>query len=244
MTGILVAFVGNSYGSRPVNTVAPVVSGTATVGQTLSTTNGTWTEASAITSFTYQWQRNNVNISGATSSSYILVEADYNTNIRCVVTATNAAGTASANSNSVGPIAGLAPVNTVAPVVSGIAASGETLSTTNGTWTGVPTPSYSFQWQRGSTNISGATGSTYTISNDDIGSTLRCVVTATNASGSVSATSASTTTVPALQEQSYTAAGTYTWLAPPGVTSVSVLAVGGGGGGGDGDSLEIGRAHV
>ena len=43
------ASVGNSYGSAPVNTVAPAVTGTATFGSTLTTTNGTWTGAPAPT---------------------------------------------------------------------------------------------------------------------------------------------------------------------------------------------------
>lgn len=100
MTGILMMSVGNSYGSLPINTVAPVVSGTATVGQTLSTTNGTWTAAPAITGYTYQWQRGVSDIGGATSSTYVLVSADAGNTVRCVVTATNAVGATSANSNS------------------------------------------------------------------------------------------------------------------------------------------------
>lgn len=92
--------VGNSYGSRPVNTVAPVVSGTVAQGQTLSTTDGTWTAAPAITGFTYQWQRSGSNISGATSSTYVIQSADGGSTLRCVVTATNPLGSTSANSNS------------------------------------------------------------------------------------------------------------------------------------------------
>lgn len=99
MTGILMMSVGNSYGSLPVNTVAPVVSGTATVGSTLSTTDGTWTGAPAPT-FTYQWQRGVSNISGATSSTYVVQAADALSTLRCVVTATNPLGSASANSNN------------------------------------------------------------------------------------------------------------------------------------------------
>jgi len=38
----------------PANTVAPAVTGTPTVGQTLTTTNGTWTALSGPT-FTRQW---------------------------------------------------------------------------------------------------------------------------------------------------------------------------------------------
>jgi hypothetical protein len=96
MSGILLASVGNSYGSLPVNIVAPAVTGTATVGQTLSTTNGTWTGAPAPT-FAYQWQRVTTPISGATSSTYVVQLADVGNTIRCVVTATNVVGSASAN---------------------------------------------------------------------------------------------------------------------------------------------------
>ena len=194
MTGILMMSVGNSYGSLPVNTVAPVVSGTATVGQTLTTTNGTWLGAPAPT-FTYQWQRSGSNISGATSSTYVLVSADQANTIRCVVTATNPLGAVSANSNSTASVTAL-PVNTVAPVVSGTVQVGQTLSTTNGTWTGTPTPTFAYQWQRGASNIGGATSSTYVIQSADIGSTIRCVVTATNTVGSASANSNSTIAVP------------------------------------------------
>jgi len=56
---------------------------------------------------------------------------------------------------------------------------------------------------------------------------------ATNSFGSspYSATSSSVTPA-AIGQQAYTAAGTYSWVAPAGVTSVSVVAVGGGGSGG------------
>jgi hypothetical protein len=88
------------------------------------------------------------------------------------------------------------PVNTAAPSVSGTAAIGSTLTASPGTWTGDPTPTFSYQWQRGTSNISGATGSTYTATLSDAGNTLRCVVTATNIAGSASANSANTSSVP------------------------------------------------
>jgi hypothetical protein len=125
MTGILMMSVGNSYGSLPVNTVAPVVSGTATFGQTLTTTNGTWTGAPAPT-FTYQWQRNAGNISGATSSTYVLVAADVGNTIRCVVTATNALGAVSANSNNTATVAAAVPG---APTIGTATATGATTAT-------------------------------------------------------------------------------------------------------------------
>lgn len=90
--------------SPPANTVAPAVSGTAVVGQTLTTTNGTWTNSP--TSYTYQWYRGASAISGATNSTYVLVQADAGntSNIKCVVTATNAGGSASADSNTVAQV--------------------------------------------------------------------------------------------------------------------------------------------
>jgi hypothetical protein len=87
-------------GSLPINTVAPVVSGGVLIGQTLTTTNGTWTGATPIT-YTYQWQRNGSPISGETLQTYLLVYADVGTNVSCVVTANNAIGSASANSNAI-----------------------------------------------------------------------------------------------------------------------------------------------
>jgi hypothetical protein len=125
MSGILLASVGNSYGSLPVNIVAPAVTGTATVGQTLSTTNGTWTGAPAPT-FSYQWQRNGGNIAGATSSTYVLVNADAGNPVRCVVTATNPLGAVSANSNATANVAAIVPG---APTIGTATATGSTTAT-------------------------------------------------------------------------------------------------------------------
>jgi hypothetical protein len=89
----------------PANTVAPVVSGDDSVGGTLNCTAGTWSGTAA--TYSYQWQRNTgtwVNIAGATAATRVLDGDDETRLMRCVVTATNAAGSASANSNSVVPI--------------------------------------------------------------------------------------------------------------------------------------------
>lgn len=83
----------------PFNTIAPVVSGTNTVGSILTTTNGTWSGSLPIT-YTYQWLRNGSNIGGATSSTYTLVTADTSNVVSCRVTATNSVGSANATSNS------------------------------------------------------------------------------------------------------------------------------------------------
>lgn len=93
----------------------------------------------------------------------------------------------------IGPVLGKAsaltlPVNTVAPVVTGVAYVDQVLSTTTGTWAGGGL-AYTYQWQRSASNIGGATASTYTVTLADEGLPVRCVVTATNTVGAVTANS-------------------------------------------------------
>lgn len=84
---------------------------------------------------------------------------------------------------------GAAPVNTVAPALSGTESVGNTLTCSTGTWSGVPTPTYAYQWYNNDVELSGATSSTYTLQATDEGDTINCRVTATNAVGSASADS-------------------------------------------------------
>ena len=95
------------------------------------------------------------------------------------------------------------PLNTGLPVISGTPQGGRTLSTSNGTWTGSPT-SYTYQWEdcnssgASCVSIAGATAGEYTLTEADLGQTIRVVVVAHNASGaSAPATSAATAVVTA-----------------------------------------------
>lgn len=94
----------------PVNTVAPALSGTEEVGQTLTSTAGTWTGTAPIT-YGYQWQRSDdgstgwTNISGATSSNYTLQAGDATKYVRCEITGTNAVAFDVAHSDVSGQIA-------------------------------------------------------------------------------------------------------------------------------------------
>jgi hypothetical protein len=90
----------------PSNSSAPFASGTPTVGQTVSTTNGNWSGTAPI-SYAVQWQLCNPNcadIPGATGSSYTLVPADVGGQILAIVTAKNDGGSAQAPSNALGPV--------------------------------------------------------------------------------------------------------------------------------------------
>ncbi len=179
--------------NAPANTVAPAVTGSTSIGDELSSTQGTWTGSDI--SYSYQWQRNTVDISGETSSTYNIVQADDNASIRCVVTATNSGGAISANSNAVAIDDFAVPVITGVPTISGTEEVGEVLTATAASVTGNPSPSTTWQWERSGTPISGATSSTYTLVAADEGETLTVVQTETNALDVDSAESAATGTI-------------------------------------------------
>ena len=171
----------------PVNTAAPTISGTGTIGQTLTRTGqGTWTGTPTPT-LSQNWQRGGVDIAGATANTYVLQAADSGQNVRLRVTGTNTQGTSSAFSSPIGVPAATVPVNTVAPSISGTAVEGETLTGNTGTWTGNPTPTFARNWQRGGSNISGATGNTYALQTADVGEQVRLRVIGTNSAGSATA---------------------------------------------------------
>ena len=184
----------------PAITQLPAITGTARVGQTLTTDRGQW--ANNPTSYAYQWQRCNsggdacVDIPGENAQSRILTPGDQGSRLRVRVTASNAGGSSSAISaaSDVVQAAGAAPANTAAPTISGTPQAGQTLTAANGTWSNSPT-SYTYQWQRcnsagaSCTNIPGETGQTRIIANDDVGNRLKVLVTARNAVGSATAAS-------------------------------------------------------
>lgn len=102
----------------PQNTAPPAISGSAVEGQSLTTTQGTWSGDQPIT-YTYQWQRCNAsglecaNIAGATNQSYTLVAADVGRTIRSAVTATNASGSATAFSAPTAPVQAAGPAGQI-----------------------------------------------------------------------------------------------------------------------------------
>jgi len=170
-------------GVAPVNTVAPVVSGSSGFGDVLTTTNGTWTGYPASFSYAYQWQRNGSNIGGATASTYTIVSGDSAASITCLVTATNAEGSTAQASNGVTAQTFSAPVISGVPTISGTAEVGQLLTASAASVTGNPSPSRTWQWLRDGSSISGATSSTYTLVSADGGTDVSVRQTEANALG-------------------------------------------------------------
>jgi hypothetical protein len=183
-------------GAKPANTVAPEVGGTPEVGQTLRCEKGTWSGVPAPT-FEYLWIRDQglpgeEAISSARTATYPVVGADRGHSLACEVTATNSEGSASQSSRRVVVPAnhgGEEPKNVVAPEASGAAALGATLTCSQGTWTGKPAPTLTYQWLRDGSPIPSATSSGYEVQEADEGHSLACEVTAVSDEGSASKTS-------------------------------------------------------
>ncbi len=180
--------------SPPESTVSPTISGEAKDGQTLSASTGAWTGTPTIT-YAYKWESCNSKLecSEATGSSYQLGHEDVGRTVTVTVTGENSAGVASATSKATEAVRASPPESTVSPTISGEAKDGQTLSASTGAWTGTPRITYAYQWQRCNskgesctTNIPAATSSTYTAGHEDVGATVRVLVTASNAAGSSS----------------------------------------------------------
>ena len=116
-------------GLEPVNSVAPVASGTESEGETLSCTSGTWAidspfgGSNGTLTYAYQWTRsddgtgtNEADISGATSTTYVVTATDVGKYLRCRVRSSNDGGAdpdADTNSNFTGAISGSGGGSTV-----------------------------------------------------------------------------------------------------------------------------------
>mgnify|MGYP001176819520 CR=1 FL=1 len=184
--------------SPPLNSVRPVISGTAQRGQTLIGTLGTWSGQDNV--YDYRWQRSAddgatwTDIAGATRPTYDLAVGDVGKRVRLLVTATNPDGTLAASSTPTAVVPGSPPVNTAPPTITGTARRGVVLQGTSGGWDGVGNV-WAYQWQRSTDggaswqDIVGATKTTYTLAAADVGAIVRLRVTASNAEDSATETS-------------------------------------------------------
>jgi len=191
----------------PVNTASPSVEGRAEDGQTLTADAGSWSGTQPI-SYAYRWQRCNGSgqecrsIAKASGQSYALTASDVGATVRVIVTASNAYGQASAPSSASSVVlAPGPPSNTAPPQITGVTQDGSVLSASTGSWNAAAPVSYTYQWE--SCDRSGeecapveyANTPEYQLGEGDIGSTLRVLVTATNAGGTTHASSSATAVI-------------------------------------------------
>ena len=88
------AWTAGSAAAAPTNSVAPTITGTAQVGQTLTAVNGTWAGTPTPT-YTYNWLVGGV--SKGTAGTYVCQASDVGKTVICAVTGRNPAGVLTVN---------------------------------------------------------------------------------------------------------------------------------------------------
>jgi len=163
-----------------------------TAGQT-----ATFTVVAAGTApLSYQWQKNGVNIAGATAASYTTpatVTSDSGSTFDVAVTNTAGTVTSAGATLTVNP-APVAPTITTPPANQTVTAG----QTATFTVVAAGTAPLSYQWQKNGVNIAGATSASYTTPatvTSDSGSTFDVVV--SNTVGTVTSSAATLTVNPA-----------------------------------------------
>jgi hypothetical protein len=188
---VSVSGTGTSTAVAPTITTQPA-SQTVTAGQTATFA----VVAGGTVPLSYQWQKNGVNIAGATTASYTspaTTTSDSGSTFQVVVTNTAGTVTSAAATLTVNP-APVVPTITTQPASQTVTA-GQTA--TFAVMAGGTAP-LAYQWKKNSVAIPGATASNYTTpatATSDSGSTFTVVV--TNAAGTVTSSAATLTVNPA-----------------------------------------------
>ncbi len=194
-------------------TGAPVITGTARVGQTLTVDTSAIADEDGLdnVSYSYQWIRNDgtndADIGGQTGSTYTLTDEDVGKSIKVRVSFTDDADNAEARTSAATGVVAAKPNSpaTGAPVITGTARVGQTLTVDTSAIAdedGLDNISYSYQWIRNDgtndADIGGQTGSTYTLTDEDVGKSIKVRVSFTDdADNAETRTSAATDTVAA-----------------------------------------------
>ncbi|ODT80451.1 MAG: hypothetical protein ABS76_16055 [Pelagibacterium sp. SCN 64-44] len=174
-------------------TGAVTITGDATENQTLVADGSAIADADGMGALSYQWQRDAgggfVDITGATSASYTLTDADSLALVRVVASYVDARGAAeSVISAATGPIIDVNNAPSGAVSVSGTPVASQVLTADTSALSDADgLGAFSYQWQRdagdGFADISGATAASYALTSDDVASQIRVVIAYTDARG-------------------------------------------------------------
>lgn len=166
-----------TVGGTPKATSAAAISGSGVLGTTLTAVDPAWSVPGVVN--TYEWRRNGVAITGATSSTYDVVVADVGQPITVVVTGTSPDfGTGVSTSAAVSGKPGAGPTALGTPQITGTGQVGSTLTSALPGWDPAET-AVTLQWKRNGTSISGATAPSYVVTSNDLNTTITLVATGT-----------------------------------------------------------------
>ena len=207
-------------------TGAPTISGTTQVGETLTADTSSISDADGLDNavFSYQWLADGADISSATSDTYTLGGTDEGKAVSVKVSFTDDAGNAETLTSAATAAVDAKPNSpaTGEPNINGTAQVGETLTAdTSGIADedGLDNASFSYQWLADDSNISGATGETYTLADADEAKAISVTVSFTDGGGNdETLTSAATAAVEAKANSPATGAPAVTGTAQVGET--------------------------
>ena len=193
----------------------PTIDGTARVGQTLTADTSNIFDLDGITNatFFYQWRAGGLTIIGANRSTYTLTASEQGKTVTVRVRFVDDRNNIESRASDATEEVAAAPNRqaTGQPTITGMPQVGQTLTASTSDIAdqdGLSNVSYGYRWIAGGSDIDGATGSTYTLSEDDVGKTIRVRVTFTDDAGNAeSLTSAATAEVEAAPEGNSPATG-------------------------------------
>ena len=207
-------------------TGAPVISGTAQVGEALTADTSGIEDADGLSNvqYEYQWLADDTEVAGATGSTYTLADADEGKTVKVQVSFTDDAGhDETLTSAATGAVA--AKPNSPAtgtPTISGATQVGETLTAEKSGIAdadGLENATFSYQWLADDGSIGGATGSSYTPTDADESKAIKVKVSFTDdASNEETLTSAATDAVAAKPNSPATGVPTISGTAQVGET--------------------------
>ena len=197
------AVVAQQQTANSPATGQPTISGTAQVGATLTADTSGISDADGLTnaSYSYQWLSDDMDIAGATATTYTLTDADEGAAIKVQVSFTDDAGNDESLTSAATGTVETRPNSpaTGQPAISGTAQVGETLNAdTSGIadQDGLNNVAYSYQWLADDAAITGATATTYTLTDSEQGKTVKVRVSFTDdADNEETLTSAATVSV-------------------------------------------------
>ena len=147
-------------------TSPPTIAGSPMVGAPLEVAAGAWTPAP--TSITYRWLADGAEIPGATGANYVPTPDVKGKALTAEVTAQLSGYTPGEAALATAPVAPGTFQKAQLPTIQGAPEVGTTLTLTPTAWAPQPTKAKT-QWYADGAPLSGATGSTLTLSRDQIG---------------------------------------------------------------------------
>ncbi|MDD1615631.1 MAG: hypothetical protein CG439_721, partial [Methylococcaceae bacterium NSP1-2] len=169
------------------------ITGIVMQGQTLTASNNL-ADADGLGIITYQWQAAGVDIGGAIGATYTLSQAEVGKTITVLARYTDGQNTAeTVSSTPTGVVANVNDLPTGTVTIAGTATQGQLLTVSNNLADADGLGAITYQWQAAGVDIGGATGSTYTLTQAEVGKAITVIARYTDGQGTAETVSSATT---------------------------------------------------